>query len=78
MYKTLMNKDELTEQHKLGGNQFSKIDKITKKEMLEKEKPINPKYVFDGKINKKISDKKYRKPKPEGNEKKPLISLNDW
>ena len=33
MYKTLINKDELVEQHKLGGNQFSKIDKITKKEM---------------------------------------------
>ena len=78
MYKTLMNKDELVEQHKSGANQFSKIDKLTKKELLEKEKPINPKYVFDGKLNKKIKDNKYRKPKALDNVKKPLISLNHW
>ena len=78
MYKTLINKDELIEQHKSGANQFSKIDKLTKKELLEKEKPINPKYVFMGNINKKIKDKNYRKPKPEGNDKKPIISLNNW
>ena len=78
MYKTLMNKDELTEQHKSGANQFSKIDKLTKKQVLEKEKPINPKYVFEGKINKKIKDKNYRKPTPSADEKKPLISLNNW
>ena len=44
MYKTLINKDELIEQHKSGANQFSKIDKLT----------------------------------PEGNDKKPIISLNNW
>tara|TARA_R110000824_G_scaffold242352_4_gene431052 strand:+ start:2566 stop:2787 length:222 start_codon:yes stop_codon:yes gene_type:complete len=73
-----MNKDEMEEQHKLNGNQFNKVDKITKKEMLEKEKPINPKYVFDGKINKKIVNKNYRKPTPSKDQKKPLITLNDW
>ena len=73
-----MNKDEMEEQHKLNGNQFNKVDKITKKDFLEKEKPINPKFVFDGKIKKKIVSKNYRKPKPDNKEKKPLISLNDW
>lgn len=73
-----MNKDEMEEQHKLNGNQFNKVDKITKKEFLEKEKPINPKYVFDGKIKKKIVNKNYRKPTPSKDEKKPLITLNDW
>tara|TARA_R110002033_G_scaffold119154_1_gene162605 strand:- start:442 stop:678 length:237 start_codon:yes stop_codon:yes gene_type:complete len=78
MFKTLMNKDEMVEQHSLNGNQFNKVDKIMKKEVLEKEKPINPKYVFDGKITKKIVTKNYRKPKPKNDSKKPLISLNDW
>ena len=78
MYKTLMNKDELVEQHKAGGNQFTKIDKLTKKEVLEKEKPINPKDIFDGKIKKKINNNKYRKPKVDNEKKKSLISLNDW
>lgn len=73
-----MNKDEMEEQHKLNGNQFNKVDKITKKDFLEKEKPINPKYVFDGKIKKKIVNKNYRKPTPSKDEKKPLITLNDW
>lgn len=73
-----MNKDEMEEQHKLNGNQFNKVDKITKKDFLEKEKPINPKFVFDGKIKKKIVSKNYRKPKPDKTEKKPLITLNDW
>ena len=45
---------------------------------MEKEKPINPKYVFDGKVKNKKGDKNYRKPKGEDNAKKPLISLNDW
>lgn len=78
MYKTLINKDELVESHKIGSNQFNKIDKITKKELLEKEKPINPKSIFIGTIKKKLNNKKYRKSKEEGTIKKKLISLNDW
>jgi hypothetical protein len=52
MFKTLQNIDELEHQHH-GKGSLSKIDKMTKKEVLEKEKPINPKFIFEGKIKKK-------------------------
>lgn len=77
MFKTLINKDELEEQH-YGNGSLAKMDKLTKKEILEKEKPINPKYVFDGKIKKKIDNKKYRKPKPSHDEKPKIINLYDY
>ncbi len=78
MYKTLINRDELVEQHTLHGNQFSKIDKITKKEIMDKEKPIDPKYIFDGKVKNVKKGRAYRKPKADNNEKKPIINLDDW
>lgn len=77
MFKTLINKDELEEQH-YGKGSLHKMDKLTKKEILEKEKPINPKYVFDGKIKKKLNDKSYRKPKPTNDEKPKIINLYNY
>ena len=77
MFKTLINKDELEEQHS-GKGSLGKMDKLTKKEILEKEKPINPKYVFDGKIKKKLNNKNYRKPKPTNEEKPKVHNLYDF
>lgn len=77
MFKTLQNKDELEEQHH-GNGSLAKMDKLTKKEILEKEKPINPKYVFDGKIKKKLNNKQFRKPKPSNDEKPKIINLYDY
>jgi hypothetical protein len=77
MFKTLQNIDELEHQHH-GKGSLSKIDKMTKKEVLEKEKPINPKFIFEGKIKKKISDKKFRKPKPTEDTKPQIINLYDF
>lgn len=78
MFKTLTNKDELEEQHKFGTGSMSKIDKMTKKEVMEKEKPLDPKFIFDGKIKDKNKKSKYRKPKGDDIVKKPLITLNDF
>lgn len=78
MLKTLINKDEVVESHKHNGNQFSKVDKITKKELVNKNKPIDPKFIFDKSVKKKKSSSAYRKPTPDPNSKKPIISLDDW
>ncbi len=78
MYKKLINTDEIAESHK-SGNSLSKVDAKVKKQMLDSKKPINPKMIFDGKISKKISNQKYKKPTvDERSDKAPIINITDW
>jgi hypothetical protein len=82
MFKTTFHKDEIVEQSLNGHASLNKMEKITKKEHLEKELPINPKFIFDDyKKNKNDKGKKYRKPAPEtegGKKKGKVISISDW
>ena len=67
MFKALQNKDEIEESSKIENNTLNKVDKKIEKELKQKEKPINPKMIFDNlKTKKPISNKKFRKPTPEG------------
>lgn len=67
MFKALQNKDEIEESSKIENNTLNKVDKKIEKEIKQKEKPINPKMIFDNlKTKKPISNKKFRKPTPEG------------
>ena len=81
MLKQKFHEDEY-ERQASGENPLFKVEKIVKKEMMDSEKPIDPKYVFnDYKKSKADKGKKYRKPKPEtdGTKKKPkLITLDNW
>jgi hypothetical protein len=77
MFKTLINKDELEEQFN-GKGSLAKMDKLTKKEILEKEKPIHPKYIFEKTPKKKLPNSKYRKPKPPPSDKPKIINLYDY
>ena len=52
MFKALQNKDEIEESSKIENNTLNKVDKKIEKEIKQKEKPINPKDIFDGKIKK--------------------------
>jgi len=59
MFKTLVNINELEEQHKLNGFNLNKnFEKKVKKEIKEKDKLINPKQIFE---------KKPKNMKPKGN-----------
>jgi len=82
MLKTLHKKDEIENQSKKGGASDYKVEKLTKKEMMETDKPIDPKYIFnDYKKSKAEKGKTFRKPNPEtdGIKRKPkIITLNDW
>lgn len=79
MFKTLQNKDEIAEATKLENNSLNKVDKKIEKELKEKEKPINPKFIFDNlKSKKNISNKNFRKPTPEGEGNKQIITINDY
>ena len=83
MLKALFAKDEIEQQAKKGGSSLDKFEKIIKKEVLEQEKPINPKYIFnDYKKSKADKGKSYRKPKPETDgvksKKIPVINIMDW
>ena len=82
MLKTLHHKDELVNQSKKGASSDNKVEKLTKKEYLEVDKPIDPKYIFnDYKKPKGEKGKTFRKPRAEtdGIKRKPkIITLNDW
>ncbi len=82
MLKTTYHKDELLDQATKGAASLDKMDKLTKKEFLEKEKPIDPKFIFnDYKKSAVDKGKSYRKPKPEtdgGKKKIKVVSLNDY
>jgi len=82
MLKTLHKKDEMENQVKKGASSDYKVEKLTKKEYLEVDKPIDPKYIFnDYKKGKAEKGKSFRKPKAEtdGIKRKPkIITLNDW
>ena len=58
MLKALFIKDEIEQQAKKGGSSLDKFEKIIKKEVLDQEKPINPKYIFND-YKKSKADKKY-------------------
>jgi len=77
MFKTLQNKDELVEATKLKNNSLKKIDDKADKKIKESEKPINPKFIFEG-IKKKVSDKKFRKPTPADESKMKIIEIGDY
>lgn len=83
MLKNTYHKDELLDQATKGAASLNKMDKIIKKELLDKEKPIDPTYIFnDYKKTKVDKGKTYRKPKPETdgvrNKKIKVVSLNDY
>ncbi len=71
MFKSLSNIDEIENSHKLKGSSLNKVEKKIKKEIIEKEKPINPTFIFKN-LKKKITNSKYRKPKPSESEKPKL------
>jgi len=81
MFRVLNNRDEYADQTKVKDNSLHKIDKKVEKQLRDEEKPIHPKYIFEKqpKNTKKLSSKKYRKPKPdpESNSSK-LITINDF
>lgn len=59
MDKLLLHRDELTHQFTRKTNDYNiKVEQKVKEEEL----PINPKFVFQGKV-KNVPKKKYRKPK---------------
>ena len=78
MFKKLQHKDEIEESCKPKGASLNKVEKKIKKEILEKNKPIHPKYIFND-LKKKVKKNKYRKPKPKENEKTKLnITIDDY
>lgn len=78
MFKTLSNVDEIENSHKLKGASLNKVEKKIKKEVIEKQKPINPNFIFKD-LKKKVKTSKYRKPKPNDNEKPKLnIFIGDY
>ena len=77
MLKSLIQKDEIEESHKLNNSSLSKMEKKVKKDVVEKEKPINPNFIFDG-LKKKVSNKKFRKPKPDENKKPTIEFIGDY
>ena len=82
MLKNLFNVDELVKATEKDGASLQKIEKIEKKEMLEKDLPIDPKAVFNNyKKGKQDKGMKFRKPKPEtdGTKKKPkVVTILDY
>ncbi len=77
MFKKLSNIDEYEQQSKKNGESLNKVNKKIKKEIKQNEKPVHPKFIFEGKIKKKINNKNYRKPKGNNDEKKPLITIDE-
>ena len=82
MLKNLFNVDEVVKSTEKDGASLQKIEKIEKKEMLEKDLPIDPKAIFNNyKKGKQDKGKKYRQPKPEtdGKKKKPkMVTILDY
>ncbi len=77
MLKNIIHKDEIEESHKPNNASLSKMEKKVKKEVVEKEKPINPNFIFEG-LNKKVSNKKFRKPKPDEKTKPKIEFIGDY
>jgi len=68
MLKTMLNVDELVEQHKKDGMVLNKKEKKEEeKKMKEKDKPIDPRAVFV-KTPKNTKKGGYRKPEKKENE----------
>ena len=82
MLKNLFNVDEVVKSTEKDGASLQKMEKIEKKEMLEKDLPIDPKAIFNKyKKGKQDKGKKYRQPKPEtdGKKKKPkMVTILDY
>lgn len=78
MFKNLQHVDELEQSHKKNGASLTKIEKQVKKEIIEKEKPINPTYIFEKLKPKKIKGRKYRKPKPDETTKPKVTFIGDY
>ena len=82
MLKNLFNVDEVVKSTEKDGASLQKIEKIEKKEMLEKDLPIDPKAIFNNyKKGKQDKGKKYRQPKPEtdGKKNKPkMVTILDY
>ena len=82
MLKNLFNVDEVVKSTEKDGASLQKMEKIEKKEMLEKDLPIDPKAIFNNyKKGKQDKCKKYRQPKPEtdGKKKKPkMVTILDY
>ena len=78
MFKNLQNIDELEMSHKKNGSSLNKVEKHIKKEIIEKAKPINPKYIFEKIKTKNIIDKRYRKPTPSEDQKAKITFIGDY
>ena len=82
MLKNLFNVDEVVKSTEKDGASLQKMEKIEKKEMLEKDLPIDPRAIFNNyKKGKQDKGKKYRQPKPEtdGKKKKPkMVTILDY
>ncbi len=77
MLKNTFGKDEIEEAHKPNNASLSKMEKKIKKEVIEKEKPINPNFIFEG-LKKKVSTRKFRKPKPPDTTKPKVEFIGDY
>jgi hypothetical protein len=75
MNKHLIKLDEMSELHKFkGDHQNKEINKRVQKKLDNDKKLIDPKFIFDKKINKKVLPKQsMRKPKElEQNKSRPI------
>ena len=71
MLKRLHQVDEIEQSSKENGFALKKVEKLTKSEMLDREKDINPKFIFnDYKKSKFDKGKDYRQPSEEAGGKK--------
>lgn len=82
MLKKLHHVDEIENSSSKDGNALKKPEKLLKKEILDREKNIDPKYIFnDYKKSKFDKGKKYRQPSEEAGgkpRKKKDISIMDY
>ena len=82
MLKTLHSVDEIENSVKKDGNSLKKHEKLIKKELLDREKSIDPKAIFnDYKKSKFDKGKSYRQPSEEAGgkpKKKKDITLLDY
>ena len=82
MLKNLFQTDEIVKATEKDGASLQKMEKIEKKEMLEKDLPIDPKAVFNNyKKGKQDKGMKFRQPKPETDQKKKkpkMVTILDY
>ena len=79
MLKHLAQLDEVVEAHKASTPMFSKqFEAKTKKEVLEKDKMINPKQIFEKTPKNTKSSRTYRASRVDSNKPEPAIKESEY